>query len=72
MNLRATVTRILRTHGISTNINEKETFFYDPTGNVRESPCHPVVSRNTATSDFRIQDIMDNNSPVSLYPVLNP
>ena len=25
-----------------------------------------------ATSDFRIQDIMDNDSPVSLYLVLNP
>ncbi len=48
--------------------------FYDPTGNVRESPCHPVVeqvaklglytdpvvTRNTAVSDFRIRDIMDN------------
>ena len=80
--------------------------FYDPTGKVRESPCHPVVeqvanemlnraeeeassvlstavaklglytdpvvARNTAVSDFRIQDIMDNDSPVSLYLVLNP
>ena len=80
--------------------------FYDQTGNVRESPCHPVVeqvanemlnraeeeassvlstavaklglytdpvvARNTAVSDFRIQDIMDNDSPVSLYLVLNP
>ena len=80
--------------------------FYDPTGKIRESPCHPVVeqvanemlnraeeeassvlstavaklglytdpvvARNTAVSDFRIQDIMDNDSPVSLYLVLNP
>ena len=80
--------------------------FYDPTGNVRESPCHPVVeqvanemlnraeeeassvlstavaklglytdpvvARNTAMSDFRIQDVMDNEAPVSLYLVLNP
>ena len=80
--------------------------FYDPTGNVRESPCHPVVeqvanemlnraeeeassvlstavaklglytdpvvARNTSVSDFRIQDVMDNESPVSLYLVLNP
>ena len=79
--------------------------FYDPTGKVRESPCHPVVeqvanemlnraeeeassvlstavaklglytdpvvARNTAVSDFRIQDVMDNESPVSLYLVLN-
>lgn len=68
--------------------------FYDPTGNVLESPCHPVVeqvanemlnraeeeassvlstavaklglytdpvvARNTSVSDFRIQDVMDN------------
>ncbi|MBQ3646258.1 MAG: type IV secretory system conjugative DNA transfer family protein, partial [Synergistaceae bacterium] len=80
--------------------------FYDPTGNVRESPCHPVVeqvanemlnraeeeassvlstavaklglytdpvvAKNTAASDFRIQDVMDNEAPVSLYLVLNP
>ena len=80
--------------------------FYDPTGNVRENPCHPVVeqvanemlnraeeeassvlstavaklglytdpvvARNTAVSDFRIQDVIDNESPVSLYLVLNP
>mgnify|MGYP002625566570 CR=1 FL=1 len=28
--------------------------------------------RRSFTSDFRIQDIMDNASPVSIYLVLNP
>ena len=31
-----------------------------------------IVARNTARSDFKIQDIMDSDDPVSLYLVLNP
>jgi type IV secretion system protein VirD4 len=32
----------------------------------------PVVARNTATSDFRIGDLMNDDKPVSLYLVVPP
>lgn len=32
----------------------------------------PTVVKNTAHSDFKIEDLMDANKPVSLYIVLNP
>ena len=32
----------------------------------------PVVAQNVATSDFRIQDLMDPDQPVSLYMVVPP
>ena len=32
----------------------------------------PIVARNTAASDFRIRDLMNNDKPVSLYLVVPP
>ncbi len=32
----------------------------------------PVVARNTAASEFKIQDLMNNEKPVSLYLVIKP
>jgi len=32
----------------------------------------PIVSRNTAQSDFKIQDLMNDDKPVSLYLVVPP
>lgn len=32
----------------------------------------PVIARNTARSGFRLTDIMDHETPVTLYLVLNP
>ena len=32
----------------------------------------PIISRNTSMSDFKINDLMNNEQPVSLYLVLKP
>lgn len=32
----------------------------------------PIVKKNTSRSDFRIQDLMNDNDPVSLYLVVRP
>ena len=32
----------------------------------------PVIARNTGRSSFRIRDLMHNDSPVSLYLIVNP
>jgi len=32
----------------------------------------PIISRNIAESDFRVSDLMNSGTPVSLYLILNP